>query len=181
MAKETVHVFDDRERSRIRDVVRFVEANKSRLLKLFITPKRAWSGGSGEYERLVHITGWAQIGTKRKWWYSGIQVVLYNNADEPAYQIAEGAVDMGLCIFSTIEMVNTASGTGVQGNGVDESSGDFPSGFELIPLGAGTGGTPANGPIVAISPAGFTRTIAEVAVPCWRITNLVSTHDGSCT
>ena len=103
---------------------------------------RGRGGRIGGETFLAKITGWATLGgTGARWKYAWSEIIIDSDTDAVKSGGRSGTTTTGYAL-NLCELNNVASG--VQGNSVDNSGADYPAGFDLQPVGAGSAGTVAN-------------------------------------
>ena len=122
----------------------------------------------------ARITGWA-VWTTNKWKYAWEEIEVDGSGNVSAKTGGRSGTTSSYFAINMKETNNVASGGGVQGNDVDDSHADFPSGYDLVPLGAGTGGVPANKVLVALM-----AYVLSDGTPCYKIYDK-PTMDGGCS
>lgn len=141
------------------------------------SPNLAYATANGIHQRrriitatasgifLARIDAWATLGaTGTRWKYGFTEMDI--NASDADIVLAGGRVETtsGNYALNITEINNVTAGTGTQGNSIDESNTDIPSGVSLQPVGGGSGGTPGNTVIVfmcEMATAGGTRYLFE--------------------
>lgn len=97
---------------------------------------------------LMRITGWAAFnGNQHRWRYAWTEVYLDTSDADQNREFRSGTTS-NFYALNLCEVNNVNSPNQVQGNSIDLGGSDFPSGFSLMPVGGGTGGTPDNQVIV---------------------------------
>ena len=100
----------------------------------------------------ARLTGWAQWGTVARWKYAWEECVISATGEDlPVTGGWTGSTTTDFAL-NLREINNVAQRTGTQGNSVNGAGADYPPGFNLQPIGGGTGGVPANPVVVWLTP-----------------------------
>lgn len=115
----------------------------------------------------ARIVGWQQIGSLRRWRYSWEPVALNASDDDVTLDTYILGTFSNLYALNWYEVNNLVNHGGTQGNSINETASGFPAGFQLQPVGGGTGGIPANQVIVPLQP--YSRLDGETVMMFWYV------------
>lgn len=128
-------------------------------------PKSGWL--------MARITGWVAVIANAKWRYSWEEILLEGDND-----ILRGGGRSGsttdFYALNLWELNNITAHTGAQADGIPQNSSNYPTNFQLLPIGGGSGGVVANQAVVEM------KIISDAAGLARPIFTAFNGHFGPC-